>query len=236
MQFSSTDRSSASLIPTSEVPMSDVLGAQEGSMSQIDGDSKSMAMFRSQFVDSMEMYADAETVAAYLDAHPEWFRRCAAPLMTEALGDNGYVVTIGRYGNFGFELEPKVGLHLLPQDQGVYRIETLSVPNYVPLGYDVDFKAALELVEHDPDAVSEAIAPEAKHLTKVEWTLDLTVSIQFPKFILALPQGLVERTGEALLEKVVQQISRRLTRKVQEDFHTTRQLPTPKPPKRWLFG
>jgi hypothetical protein len=91
-------------------------------------------------------------------------------------------------------------------------------------------------VEHDPDAVSEAIAPEAKHLTKVEWTLDLTVSIQFPKFILALPQGLVERTGEALLEKVVQQISRRLTRKVQEDFHTTRQLPTPKLPKRWLFG
>jgi hypothetical protein len=233
MQISSTDRS---LISTSEVPMSDVLGAQEESMPQVDGDSRSMAVFRSQFVDSMEMYADAATVAGYLDAHPEWFRRCAHPLATEPLGNNGYVVTIGRYGNFGFELEPKVGLHLLPQDQGIYRIETLSVPGYEPLGYDVDFKAALALVEHEPDAASVEIAPEADHLTKVEWTLDLVVSIQFPKFIQALPQGLVQRTGEALLENVVRQVSRRLTHKVQEDFHTSRNLPMPKTAKRWLFG
>ncbi|MFM2429575.1 MAG: hypothetical protein RLZZ511_788 [Cyanobacteriota bacterium] len=183
-------------------------------------------IFRISFVDHMEMQADAQMVADYLDVHPEWFTRCAAPLKTQPLGDNGYVLTIGRYGNFGYEIEPKVGLHLLPQENRVYRIETIAVPDYTPMGYDIDFKASMALVE-----VGDATAP----LTQVQWHLDLDVFVQFPKFIQALPHSLVEKTGDALLEKVVKQISRRLTRKVQEDFHSTRGLAIPKQGKRWLF-
>ncbi len=183
-------------------------------------------VFRSNFVDSMEMYAGAQMVADYLDAHPEWFARCAHPLKTEPLNDNGYVLTIGRYGSFGYEIEPKVGLHLLPQENKVYRIETIPVPDYTPVGYDVDFKATMELV-------NAAAEPGFPAVTHVQWNLDLQVYVQFPKFIQALPHTLVEKTGDAILENVVKQISRRLTKKVQDDFHSSRGLSMPKA-KRWF--
>jgi Protein of unknown function (DUF1997) len=201
------------------------------SVSQPDEEGKTL--FHSKFVDSMEMYADAETVAAYLDAHPDWFTRCAQPLKTEPLGDNGYVLVIGRYGNYGYEIEPKVGLHLLPQDAGVYRIETIAVPNYESAGYDIDFRASMELVEHNDQPANRELA--LPKLTHVQWDLDLTVTMHFPRFIQALPHGVVQRTGDVLLENVVKQISRRLTRKVQDDFHRSRRLPLPKV-KRGLFG
>lgn len=191
-------------------------------------------VFHSEFTDSMEMYAPAATVAEYLDNHPEWFGRCAQPLKTEPLGDNGYALIIGRYGNFGYEIEPRVGLHLLPHDeQHVYRIETIPVPNYTPAGYDIDFQASMELVEHmDQPANRELALPQ---LTHVQWHLDLKVMVQFPKFIQALPHSLVQGTGDALLKNVVKQISKQLTKKVQEDFHSTRNLPLPKAAKRWPF-
>ena len=71
------------------------------------------------------MRAPASTVAHYLDHHEGWFRRCAAPMQVEALGRNGYVLTLGRFGNFGFEVEPTIGLELMPQSRGVYRICTV---------------------------------------------------------------------------------------------------------------
>ena len=51
--------------------------------------------YRSQFADVMEMRAPAHTVAAYLDRHEGWFRRCAAPMQVTALERNGYVLTLG---------------------------------------------------------------------------------------------------------------------------------------------
>ena len=176
--------------------------------------------FRGQYANCMAMYADAQTVADYLDIHSEWFHRCAHPMKTDALGDNGYALTIGRFGSFGYEVEPKIGLHLLPQDEGVYRIETIPVPDYEAPGYHVDFRAALQLVE----AVSETGTP----LTQVEWELDLDVAIYFPRFIRALPKSLIQGTGDRLLNQIVRQVSRRLTHKVQMDFHQTRDIPFPK--------
>jgi Protein of unknown function (DUF1997) len=214
-----------SLISSVEGSMSDAYSHNDG----VANDRRTEAgqtVFRSNFVDSMEMYADTQMVADYLDAHPEWFTRCAHPLKTEPLNDNGYVLTIGRYGSFGYEIEPKVGLHLLPQENKVYRIETIPVPDYTPVGYDVDFKATMELV----DAPAE---PGFAAVTHVQWNLDLQVYVQFPKFIQALPHSLVEKTGDAILENVVKQISRRLTKKVQEDFHSSRNLSMPKA-KRWF--
>lgn len=184
--------------------------------------------FHSQFVDSMEMYADARSVAEYLDAHHGWFRRCAHPMQVESIGKNSYALIIGHFGAFGYEVEPKIGLDLLPQDEGIYRIETVAVPGYTSIGYDVDFRAALNLVERDqPEA-------EIAKTTHVEWQLDLTVTIQFPRFIHALPDHLIQKTGDRLLRQIVRQVSRRLTYKVQEDFHSSRSLPMPKRARKWL--
>lgn len=187
--------------------------------------------FHGYYSSCMEMYADAQTVAAYLDAHHDWFRRCAHPMTADPLGENGYALIIGRFGSFGYEIEPKIGLDLLPQDQGVYRIKTIPVPDYEQIGYEVDFQASLELVEADfvlaehPHLKAGADGQPPSKLTRVEWELNLDVAVQFPRFIQALPKSLVQTTGDRLLNQVVRQVSRCLTHKVQEDFHSTQNIP-----------
>ncbi len=179
--------------------------------------------FRGHYASCMEMLADAPTVVAYLDDHRTWFRRCAQPMDAAPLGDNGYALTIGRFGAFGYEVEPKIGLNLLPQDQrGFYRIETIDIPDYVAPGYEVDFQAALHMVQ-PADAATDNLAEPV--LTRVEWELDLAVSIQFPRFIQALPKALVQTTGDRLLNQIVRQVSRCLTHKVQDDFHSSHGIP-----------
>ena len=171
--------------------------------------------FRSHFLGAMELKGTPETATRYLDEHQGWFCRCAHPMAVEPIGAYGYLLTVGRYGSFGFEVEPKIGLHLLPpDDQGVYRIETIPGTSEEQ-GYQVDFRAALELI----DRSSEGASPQP--LTHVEWTLDLSVALMFPKFIRRLPQGLIQGTGDRLLTQIVRQVSRRLTAKVQDDFHAS---------------
>jgi hypothetical protein len=192
------------------------------SMPKIDNSvADSATRFYGQFADCMEMYASAQTVAEYLKAHRGWFCRCAAPMKVEPIGENGYALTIGRFGSFGYEVEPKIGLELLPPDQGVYCIKTLPVPDYVAPGYEVDFQSAMELVEAAPSN------QDLGKITKVEWHLDLAVYVQFPKFIQRLPKSMVQSTGDRLLNQIVRQVSRRLTYKVQEDFHNSLGLPFP---------
>lgn len=183
--------------------------------------------FLSQFIGTMELHADAQTVAKYLDAHHGWFCRCAHPMKVRPLGNNGYTLTIGQFGAFGYDVEPKISLDLLPQDQGVYRIRTISMVDPDPQGYEVDFQAALQLAEASVNADGMAETSQSK-LTRVEWHLNLEVAIQFPKFIQKLPKNLIQQTGDRLLAKIVQQVSQRLTAKVQDDFHATLGLSTPK--------
>jgi len=176
--------------------------------------------YSSQFADVMEMLAPAASVAGYLDRHEGWFRRCAAPMQVSPLEQNGYVLTLGRFGNFGFEVEPTIGLELLPQRQGVYRICTVPPERFQPgLAelYDVEFNAALQLEDQSSDAA----------LTIVRWELDLSVWIRLPAVIGLLPENLVQNSGDHLLRQIVRQISRRLTWKVQEDFHATHNLACP---------
>lgn len=219
---------------TSVVPSSNYSPTEEPTRSVIEP-----TRFYNRFVDCMEMYADRQTVAAYFDVHQEWFHRCAHPMKVEPIGANSYALVIGRFGSFGYEIEPKIGLDLLPQHEGVYRIETVAVPNYVASGYDVDFQASMELVEL---SLSEAFPGQAlpqgkfpERITRVQWQLDLTVMLLFPRFIHALPKSLIQTTGDQVLGQVVRQVSNRLTRKVQEDFHKSQGLPMPKPPKRRFF-
>ena len=181
---------------------------------------KAPTAFYSRFEDSMEMDGDRQTVAQYLDVHQQWFRRCARPMQVEPIGKNGYTLSIGRFGSFGYEIEPKISLDLKPAEEGVYRIETIAAPNYLPVGYDVDFQAVMELVEVPTSGSSVK--------TRVQWQLDLTVYLWFPKFIRVLPRSLVQNTGDRLLRQIVRQVSRRLTHKVRTDFHTTHNLPVPR--------
>ena len=183
--------------------------------------------YSSQFADLMEMRAPTGVVSTYLDRHEGWFRRCAAPMNVTPLGHNGYALTLGRFGNFGFEVEPTISLELLPQCEGVYRI--LTVPQAgAAMGtvdeqlYDVEFNASLELEQGRIDP-----AGSAQFCTDVRWQLDLSVWIKLPSVITMLPDGLVQTSGEHLLRQIVRQISRRLTWKVQEDFHASHGLECP---------
>ena len=63
--------------------------------------------------------------------------------------------------------------------------------------------------------------------TLVRWDLDLAVWIRLPSMITMLPDGLVQSSGDHLLRQIVRQISRRLTWKVQEDFHASHGIPCP---------
>jgi hypothetical protein len=183
--------------------------------------------YSSSFSDLMEMWAPAELVASYLDHHEGWFRRCAAPMTVRPLGNNGYSLTLGRFGNFGFEVEPTIGLELLPQDRGVYRIVTAASDQpETPLErlYDVEFNASLKLQEQLNPAEEE---DGSALRTEVIWDLDLNVWIQLPGVISLLPEALVQTSGDHLLRQIVRRISRRLTWKVQEDFHASHGLNCP---------
>ena len=177
--------------------------------------------FQVEFIGCMEMLADARTTAEYFDAHEGWFRRCARPMKADLIAENAYALTIGKFGAMGYDLEPKVGLHLLPQQELTYRIETVAIPDYTPPGYEVDFKAVQNLVEVPGQLESEAGRDIEEKMTRVEWHLDLRVGVCFPQFIRKLPQDAVKKTGDRLLARIVKMISHRLTYKVQEDFHST---------------
>jgi Protein of unknown function (DUF1997) len=170
--------------------------------------------FHSQFSGCMEMYASADRVSDYLDRHEGWFRRCAHPMSAEPLGENGYILTIGRFGALGYYVVPQIGLELLPQHDRVYRIETIPIPDYTPPGYEVDFQAEQILVDATPNDGS------GLEVTRVEWELDLKVGVYFPGFVRKFPLNLIETTGHNLLVTIVKQVSRLLTHKVQEDFHS----------------
>jgi hypothetical protein len=191
-------------------------------------------VFEVNFTGQMEMYSDADTVAEYLNAHEGWFCRCAQPMKVEPLGDNGYVLTVGKYGSFGYEVEPKIGVVLMPPLGRVYQMHTIPVPNYETTGYEVNYRASMELTQVNldtPETVKNGLFAKRQIIshciTEVYWTLDLAVEVEFPQFIHKLSSSLIQTTGDRLLAQIVRQISPRLTYKVQQDFHISRNLPIP---------
>jgi hypothetical protein len=189
--------------------------------------------YRSQFSDQMEMMSESSQVEDYLDRHQGWFKRCAAPMRVHPVDAQSYDLTLGKFGNFGFEVEPTIALRLLPQHKGIYRIETIpSTPKAQDLSehYDVDFQASMHLIPMQ-ESSNQANGPLG---TSVQWDLDLSVWIRLPKVITILPDQLVQSSGDHLLKQIVRQISRRLTWKVQEDFHASHDLVCP-PQRRAAF-
>ena len=192
--------------------------------------------FCTAFQGCMEMYSDLETVTSYLNAHEGWFCRCAEPMQVESLGDNGYLLVIGRFGAFGYEVEPKVAVVLQSSENGVYHMRTIPIPNYTPNGYEVNYQAWMELSEISSTEAATGIKKVYKKnnfsqlppvITQVKWQLYLDVKVEFPKFICKLPLSLIQSTGDRLLCQIIKQVSPRLTYKVQEDFHNRLNLPIP---------
>ncbi|MGB3188633.1 MAG: DUF1997 domain-containing protein [Limnoraphis sp.] len=186
--------------------------------------------FYTRFEDCMEMYANLDTVAEYLSNHRGWFCRCAEPMQTQPIGENAYDLLIGRFGSFGYQVEARIGLELLPPDeQGIYRIRSVPVPGYTAPGYEIDFQATMKLVELPIDEFcrEQKIKPNQRPsaITGAQWTLDLYVGVKFPKFVRAMSESLIQKTGDGLLAQIVKQVSRRLSYKTQMDFHTTENIP-----------
>ncbi len=184
-----------------------------------------LTIFRNEFIGLMDLFADRKTVMNYLDCHQGWFCRCAHPFQADPIGENGYAIGVGQIGAFGFKVDPRVGLHLLPQDEGVYRILTIPIPDQAPQGYEVDFRAEMYLKE---DSVPPEYETPIELMTKVEWNLLLTVSLRFPRFIHRLKPETIQSTGDNILAMVVRRVSNSLTKKVQADFHRTHRIEIPK--------
>ena len=197
-------------------------------------------VFTAKFTGRMDMHSDLETVATYLNAHEGWFYRCAEPMTVLPLGDNGYVLTIGKYGSFGYEVEPKIGVVLSPPVDRVYQMQTIPIPDYETPGYDVNYLASMELKEvvGNQDVANKGffnqkpVIPQC--ITQVNWNLDLSVKVEFPKFMAKFSSALIQATGDRLLAQIIRQVSPRLTYKVQEDFHSSHNLPLPSKSSRQL--
>ena len=190
--------------------------------------------FAVSFAGFMDMYSAIDTVEKYLNAHDAWFGRCAKPMKVEPLDSNSYILTVGRFGSFGYEVEPKIAVVLNPPVNRVYPMHTIPIPDYNPPGYDVIYQAEMKLTEisredylKSRENVFKKNVSIPDSITQVSWTLDLSVTIDFPKLIHKLPQSLIQSTGDTCLAQIIRQISPRLTYKVQQDFHTSHNLAIP---------
>lgn len=197
-------------------------------------------VFDVNFRGKMDMHSDVETVAEYLNAHEGWFCRCAHPMKVNPLKENGYVLTIGKYGSFGYEVEPKIGIVLNPPVDRVYRMHTIPIPDLDSMGYEVNYDAVMKLQEISINSASRfnnglfSSQMNLSCITQVTWELDLKVEVEFPQFISKLSPRLIQLTGDKLLAQIVRQVSPRLTYKVQKDFHSSHNLPLPPKSSRQL--
>ena len=188
-----------------------------------------MRHFHNNYIGNMELLADKVTVMKYFDAHQGWFRRCAHPFKADPIGETGYAMGIGKVGALGFQVDARVGLNLLPPDENcVYRIVTIPIPEQEPQSYEVDFQAEMRLQENPLVLKAGEKIDYEPIITSVEWDLNLTVSLQFPSFIQKLAKDMIQKTGDSVLGFIVQRVSKSLTAKVQDDFHKTHAIKVPK--------
>lgn len=189
-------------------------------------------VFFSGYVD---MFSNIETVAEYLAAHEGWFCRCAQPMTVEPFSKDGYLLNVGKFDSLGYEVEPKIAIVLEPPQNNLYVMRTVPIPDYDFPGYEVQYKSSMELTEiltdnikmslRDKIFASKQSVPEL--ITRLNWHLDLVVSVEFPSFVAKLPRNLIQKSGDHLLSQIVRQISPRLSYKVQQDFHLSRGITIP---------
>lgn len=189
--------------------------------------------FQTRCAGMMEMYSDHQTVSDYLNNHQGWFVRCAEPMKVVPFGDNGYTLTIGNYGAFGYHLEPQMTVILEGGKSQGYSMYSVSNPHLSNSNYEINYRSDLAIqsipISQDINKVARQQGQDilAENITQINWQLDLSVKIQFPAFIYKLPMSLIKSTGNRLLTQIVKQISPRLSYKIQKDFHHRLDLPIP---------
>lgn len=202
---------------------------QERGLTQEAGVSDEFRHFHNHYIGNMDLLADRQTVMKYLDAHQGWFRRCAHPFKADPIGETGYAMGIGKVGALGFQVDARVGLNLLPPDENnVYRIVTIPIPDQKPQGYEVAFQAEMRLEEKTLELRAGEKLVNEPLITGITWDLNLTVSLHFPAFIQKLSKDMIQKTGDSVLGFIVQRVSKSLTAKVQDDFHKTHEIKVPK--------
>ena len=67
----------------------------------------------------MWMFLPAETVAHHLDHQRVWFQPHEAHMTARAMDDQSYVLTLGQFRNFCFEIELTNALRLLTQKNNI---------------------------------------------------------------------------------------------------------------------
>lgn len=179
------------------------------------------------YAGGLQLYSDPDQVRDYLADHSGWFCRCAHPIQTEPLGADGYILNLGNYRFFEQVVMPRFGLFLIAEPTGGYWIQTIREIETHSLGYEVDFHSEMTLV--DAPTVAEIpkhlVNSDSRKSTWIVWNLKLVVTVYLPRVIQKLPRSLVRAVAFRLLDQTVRQISRRLSTKVQTDFHQTRQIP-----------
>jgi len=191
--------------------------------------------FQTHFTGIMEMYSDSETVCNYLNDHRGWFVRCAEPMKAIPYGENGYTLIIGHYGAFGYNVEPQMSVILEPPRENHYTMYSISNPEFNHSGYQVNYRSEMTINPIPITSAAKGIE-KAYHrhkisppeiITRINWCLDLFVTVSFPPFIYKLPMSVIYDTGDRLLRQIVKQVSPRLSYKVQKDFHSRFNLPIP---------
>ncbi len=192
--------------------------------------------FRTDFKGFMEMYSDLQTVDQYLQQHEKWFVNCAKPMKAEPLENDGYTLTIGPFGSFGYKLEPKFSVVFESPQDGNYIMYNIPVPNYTPPGYEINYQSSMSLEEIPKEEAADGMTNVYKKkkikelpssITRINWELHLVAKVKFPGFIYKLKQSLIQTTGDRLLSQIIRQISPKLSYKVQENFHSQMDLPIP---------
>ncbi len=191
--------------------------------------------FNAFFSGYVDMFSSLTTVAEYLAAHENWFYRCAQPMTVEPFCKDGYLLNVGKFNSLGYEVEPKIAVVLEPPQNNLYVMRTVPIPNDDFSGYEVQYKSSMELNEIATDKIkmslrdkifaSRQMVPEI--ITRLNWQLDLVVSVDFPDFVTKLPRNLIQKSGNSLLSQIVRQVSPKLSYKVQQDFHLSHGLTIP---------
>lgn len=101
--------------------------------------------FQANFVGMMEMYSDEETVCNYLSDHQGWFVRCAEPMKAVPFGNNGYTLIVGRYGAFGYYVEPQMSVILEPPQSMHYAMYSVANPEFNHQGYSVNYRSEMDI-------------------------------------------------------------------------------------------
>ncbi|WP_408648793.1 protein kinase domain-containing protein [Tumidithrix elongata] len=168
--------------------------------------------FRNYSSGTILLKGDMESVSKYIENHPQWLPQCILPLKARAIGANAYSLNIGKIGALGYEIDPTVNLYMTQDGRSNYQIKTQPIPAKDPNGYEVSFHSKIKLVEHPTRK------PKNK-TTRIEWDLTLIAKLDFPMFVMILPTSLVQRTGDAILNQVVKQVSDSFSEKISQDFH-----------------